>query len=161
MHFHQTALHHFEEKIFIDQSSHFSLLLLLSHSCHFTCQCQKVSMLWKMSKMHPVCRKKSGHPDQCECPGAQSLTVCLRLEKETGRPGRPGRSGAGCSKPTCRQKRSHLQMQMQIISAYHLPGQKRSQMQVYTKYLGRYGRQIWTNIHMRGVIHVKRYLPTS
>ena len=128
---------------------------------------KKVSLIWHMPKMHLICLKKigkpisqkSGHPDQCECPGAQSLTVCLRLEKETGRPGRPGRSGAGCSKPTCRQKRSHLQMQ--IISAYHLPGQKRSQMQVYTKYLGRYGRQIWTNIHMRGVIHVKRYLPTS
>ena len=85
---------------------------------------KKVSLIWQMPKMHLICLKKigkpisqkSGHPDQCESPGAQSLTVCLRLEKETGRPGRPGRSGAGCSKPTCRQKRSHLQMQ--ITSAY-------------------------------------------
>ena len=106
---------------------HLSCLFPSSPFSLFTCKCQKVSMLWQMQmpQMHLLCLKskqtsqKSGHPDQCECPGAQSLTVCLRLEKETGRPGRPGRSGAGCSKPTCRQKRSHLQMQI-IISILKL-----------------------------------------
>ena len=50
--------------------------------------------------------QKSGHPDQCESPGAQSLTVCLRLERRGGaQAGRAGQAPAAQSLPAV--KRDH------------------------------------------------------